>query len=191
VDYPAVIAHPMDLGTVKQRLQNNNKHYSTPWEAHQDILLVWDNCMTYNQDGSEFYLLAASLRRKWEDKFRKLAKDLNWGPGGVAAGGAGEGSLASAKGAPKASLTDRRNFAKSLYQISQEDLGKVLVELEQKHPASLKRNASEDEVELTVDAIPASLLSELTQFIQACKKRANKKTKVSKPAAASAVAASS
>jgi hypothetical protein len=212
VDYPQLIAQPMDLGTVKQRLavqgskSNSNSFYKTPWDAHKDILLVWNNCMTYNQDGSEFYLLAASLRKKWEDKFTKLAKDNpHWGSGGE--GGGGDGTAAatntktsgSAGAGTKASLSDRRNFAKSLYQISREDLGKVLVELEQKHPAALKRNAAEDEIELTVDTIPASLLSELTHFIQACKKRkagggggggAPKKSKTTKPAPP-AVAASS
>ena len=85
----------------------------------------------------------------------------------------------------RASLTDRRTFAKSLYQITKEDLGKLLVEVEQKYPAALKRNAAEDEIELNVDVIPAALLTELTQFINGAKKRktsasGSKKAKTSK-----------
>lgn len=55
------------------------------------------------------------------------------------------------------------------------------MDLEQKFPDALKRNATEDEVELNVDAIPAPLLGELTSFIASAKKRkttgSNKKAK--------------
>ena len=50
-------------------------------------------------------------------------------------------------------------------------LAQVLVEIEQKSPAALKRNATEDEVELNVDVIPAALLTELTSFVNGAKKR--------------------
>lgn len=57
----------------------------------------------------------------------------------------------------------------------------VLVEVESKFPAALKRNSTEDEVELNVDVIPAPLLGELAAFIATAKKRktgnANKKAK--------------
>lgn len=63
------------------------------------------------------------------------------------------------------------------------------MEVEQKFPSALKRNSTEDEVELNVDAIPANLLAELTQFIGSAKKRktatANKKAKTAKAATAS------
>ena len=86
--------------------------------------------------------------------------------------GAAPGSSAKAGGgSTRASLADRRSFAKSLYQITKEDLGKLLVEVEQKYPSAIKRNSTEDEIELNVDVIPAPLLTELTQFISSAKKR--------------------
>ena len=40
-----------------------------------DIRLVWTNCMTYNQDGSDFFLLAKNLSKKFEEKYgEKYAK---------------------------------------------------------------------------------------------------------------------
>ena len=55
------------------------------------------------------------------------------------------------------------------------------MEVDQKFPGALKRNATEDEMELNVDAIPAPLLAELTSFITSAKKRkttgSNKKAK--------------
>ena len=111
----------MDLGTIKTKLKK--REYQTPLDMHKDVTLVWTNCMTYNQDGSDFYKLALSLKKKWDDKFSKLALSVKEAP--VAAEATASFSSATAKSGSKASLADRRNFAKSLYQISKEDLGKV------------------------------------------------------------------
>lgn len=47
LDYPMIIKKPMDLGTVKKRLERGE--YRTPEEAANDIRLIWSNCMLYNQ----------------------------------------------------------------------------------------------------------------------------------------------
>ena len=57
-------------------------------------------------------------------------------------------------------------MAKMLYSISKEDLGKVLVDVENKCPAAIKRNASEDELELNIDAISAPCMQEIMTFLQ-------------------------
>ena len=154
-------------------------------------------CINLKKDGSDFFKLAASLKKKWDDRYLKLVKDLGVTEAAAtamdtSAPGAAPGSSAKAGGgggtggstASRASLADRRSFAKSLYQITKEDLGKVLVEVEQKFPSALKKNADEDEIELNVDVIPAQLLTELTQFISSAKKRktanTSKKAKTAK-----------
>ena len=125
-DYPKVIEHPMDLGTIKDKLKK--RAYATPADLHKDVLLVWSNCMTYNQDGSDFYKLAGSLKKKWEDRYNKLVKDMNVKEAATAPAqamsAAAPGSSAKAGGS-KASLADRRTFAKSLFALTKEDLGKV------------------------------------------------------------------
>jgi hypothetical protein len=159
-DYPAIIKQPMDLGTIIDRIDKRN-HYKSVYEVNDDVRLVWSNCMTYNADGSDFYRLAESLKKKWEDKFQKTVQDMMAAKGLTAEAAGVSGSA----GMAKAPLQDKRNFAKALYQISKEDLGKLLVEVETRHPAALKRNAAEDEVELNVDEIPAYLLDDLTKFV--------------------------
>jgi hypothetical protein len=72
-DYPKLITRLMDLGTVKRKLERNQ--YRTVHECAQDIRLVWSNCMTYNADGSDFWLLAKSLSRKFEDRYRKIKQE--------------------------------------------------------------------------------------------------------------------
>jgi len=53
-DYLDVIKTPMDLGTVKKNLKNNK--YKFVEETISDIQLVWENCKTYNAQGSVRYL---------------------------------------------------------------------------------------------------------------------------------------
>lgn len=49
-DYLEIIKTPMDLGTVKKNLKANK--YKFVEEAISDINLVWENCKTYNAQGS-------------------------------------------------------------------------------------------------------------------------------------------
>jgi hypothetical protein len=49
-DYPHIIKHPMDISTIKKKLKGSK--YSCIAEAMADLLLIWDNCRTYNQVGS-------------------------------------------------------------------------------------------------------------------------------------------
>lgn len=52
-DYYTVIAHPMDLGTIKDRLLQGA--YATPLDVLADVQLVWSNCRLYNPPGDMVY----------------------------------------------------------------------------------------------------------------------------------------
>ena len=58
-DYLEVVKTPMDLGTIRGRLQAGlgtdwaTCHYSTPEQVVEDIQLVWDNCIAYNSRPDE------------------------------------------------------------------------------------------------------------------------------------------
>eukprot|EP00166_Cyanidium_caldarium_P002232 ctg_2233.g582 len=67
--YFDVITHPMDLGTVRQKLEAGE--YGTDPEAFaQDVRLVWSNAMTYNPPGTEFYELARTLNEVFEKRLQ-------------------------------------------------------------------------------------------------------------------------
>lgn len=51
IDYPQIIKKPMDLGTIKNNLENGK--YENKDQVAADVRLVWTNCMLYNSDGSE------------------------------------------------------------------------------------------------------------------------------------------
>ena len=68
-DYPQIIKHPMDLETIKKKI-NDNKYTSTE-EIYKDIQLVWDNCKRYNMEGSDVYKMAQyceKFTKKYFDK---------------------------------------------------------------------------------------------------------------------------
>lgn len=153
MDYPNIIKSPMDLGTILKKIDKNK--YQTLYQCGEDVRLVWSNCMLYNADGSDFYRLADSLKRAFETKYNKLLQDI------------GAATAAASVSEPnKVSLQEKRNLAKHLYQISKEDLGRFLIEVEAKCPAAIIRNQAEDELELNIDAISSTAMPVLVDFLK-------------------------
>lgn len=56
LDYNDIITHPMDIGTIKKKLQYN--FYTSPQHLASDFKLVWDNCYKYNGLEHEISLCA-------------------------------------------------------------------------------------------------------------------------------------
>lgn len=75
-DYPEIVTKMMDLGTIKRKLER--KQYNTAKECANDIKLVWSNCMAYNAEGSELFMIAKQMNRKFEDKFRRIQQECKW-----------------------------------------------------------------------------------------------------------------
>ena len=48
-DYFKIVKYPMDMGTVKKRLENN--YYWCAQECVDDIKLMFNNCYLYNKPG--------------------------------------------------------------------------------------------------------------------------------------------
>lgn len=167
-DYPQIIKKPMDLGTIQKKLQK--KEYSTIHQVADDVRLVWNNCMTYNADGSDFYLLAQGLAKKWEEKYAKFLSEFGiFAPPQTPAK---ENNL---------SLEEKRNFARNLYKLNKEQVGLVLVELDEKCPSCLVKNSAEDEYEINVDKISPNVFAEIQAFVHtSMASLSDKKTKKTK-----------
>ncbi|XP_039033555.1 transcription factor GTE4-like isoform X2 [Hibiscus syriacus] len=72
-DYYTIIKHPMDLGTVKSRLNNN--WYKSPREFAEDVRLTFRNAMTYNPKGQDVHIMAEQLSQIFEDKWATIEAD--------------------------------------------------------------------------------------------------------------------
>lgn len=156
-DYPQIVKKPMDLGQIKKKIENNE--YPTLHACADDVRLVWDNCKAYNADGSEFYNLAESMSKKFEDKFQKLLKELNISESGGANG---------ADVIPEPTLEEKKLFAKRLYKITKEELGKVIIELDNNCPVAITKNSAEDQLEINVDNISPAAFKKALAFVNSC-----------------------
>ncbi|XP_010279073.1 PREDICTED: transcription factor GTE4 [Nelumbo nucifera] len=74
-DYYSIIKHPMDLGTVKSRLNKN--WYKSPREFAEDVRLTFRNAMTYNPKGQDVHIMAEQLAKIFEEKWAVLQAEHN------------------------------------------------------------------------------------------------------------------
>eukprot|EP00735_Rhodelphis_limneticus_P010598 TRINITY_DN3383_c0_g1::TRINITY_DN3383_c0_g1_i1::g.30966::m.30966 TRINITY_DN3383_c0_g1::TRINITY_DN3383_c0_g1_i1::g.30966 ORF type:complete len:400 (+),score=50.60,sp/Q9Y7N0/BDF1_SCHPO/33.33/1e-36,sp/Q9Y7N0/BDF1_SCHPO/39.60/2e-19,sp/Q9Y7N0/BDF1_SCHPO/29.89/3e-16,Bromodomain/PF00439.20/1.8e-24,Bromodomain/PF00439.20/1.7e-20 TRINITY_DN3383_c0_g1_i1:45-1202(+) len=68
-DYLNIIRHPMDLGTVKARLDQNE--YDNPQQFVNDVRLVFRNAYTYNPEGSQVRAMAEALSKTFETQIQQ------------------------------------------------------------------------------------------------------------------------
>eukprot|EP01113_Clastostelium_recurvatum_P035277 TRINITY_DN48_c0_g1_i1.p1 TRINITY_DN48_c0_g1~~TRINITY_DN48_c0_g1_i1.p1 ORF type:complete len:987 (-),score=291.78 TRINITY_DN48_c0_g1_i1:62-3022(-) len=69
-DYFTFVKEPMDLGTVKERIQDS--YYNTLDEIVNDVNLVWYNARLYNDPTSDIVYMAGSLSKIFDDKVARL-----------------------------------------------------------------------------------------------------------------------
>jgi hypothetical protein len=193
-DYPKIVKRPMDLGTVKRKLERDQ--YTSASECAADIRLIWTNCKTYNADGSDFYLLAESFSKRFEDRYKKIETDCKSPCSSCHLSchflqffhrcffclhkvdlGENEKKKSSTT-QPKSgavSLDVKARFASSIFRLSGMELGHVLQVIDLKCPNALelpdpsKMPQSQNEpagVEINVDAIDARTFAELDRYVK-------------------------
>ncbi|EGI66642.1 Bromodomain-containing protein 2 [Acromyrmex echinatior] len=116
-DYHKIIKKPMDLGTIKKRLENS--YYWSGKECIQDFNTMFTNCYVYNKPGEDVVVMAQALEKLFLTKVAQMPKEevvldppVPKGPkgkkagrvggpgvGGVAGGGTGAGRGRPASGA--------------------------------------------------------------------------------------------
>lgn len=176
-DYPQIITKMMDLGTIKRRLERGN--YSTTHQVAEDIRLVWKNCMTYNADGSDFWLLAKSYARRFEDRYRKIRQEYDVGEGmddggDKKGGGKSKSNTKNQEGSPSAgpisaekpTLDARARFGSNLFLLSGVELGHVMTTCELECPEALETCGNDrNKIEINVDAIPTDIFANLNTYV--------------------------
>ncbi|XP_076183936.1 homeotic protein female sterile isoform X3 [Ptiloglossa arizonensis] len=104
-DYHKIIKQPMDLGTIKKRLENT--YYWSGKECIQDFNTMFTNCYVYNKPGEDVVVMAQALEKLFLTKVAQMPKDevelevpVSKGPKGKKAGrvGAPVGGVAGGTG---------------------------------------------------------------------------------------------
>jgi len=73
-DYFEVIKKPMDLGTIRKKLENGVYHRLEEFEEHTK--LTFDNAMMYNPEGTVVYNMAKDMKEKFEADWKVLMQQL-------------------------------------------------------------------------------------------------------------------
>ena len=150
-DYPKLIKHPMDLSTVKSKLEAGR--YGRPSEFAKDMRLIWKNCQIYNQDGSEFHTLSLEFSRRFEEAFLQVKE---------AAGGEDFDD-----GGEHPTIAEKTQFSQNIYKIDSVQLGRVVELLDEKCEAAIDKT-NPNEIEINIDAIDAKTFDMLDQYVREC-----------------------
>lgn len=72
-DYHKIIKQPMDMGTIKKRLENN--YYWSAKETIQDFNTMFNNCYVYNKPGEDVVVMAQTLEKVFLQKIESMPKE--------------------------------------------------------------------------------------------------------------------
>ncbi|XP_047419482.1 bromodomain testis-specific protein isoform X3 [Sciurus carolinensis] len=72
-DYYTIIKKPMDLNTIKKRLEN--KYYVKASECIEDFNMMFSNCYLYNKPGDDIVLMAQALEKLFLQKLSQMPQE--------------------------------------------------------------------------------------------------------------------
>jgi hypothetical protein len=75
-NYHIFVPVPMDLGTVRQRLQS--RFYLSPLDFKADMDLIWKNCFAYNQPATEVNVAGQCCQDLWQKSWRESNIEELW-----------------------------------------------------------------------------------------------------------------
>lgn len=77
LDYPRVIENPMDFQTIKKKMAEGR--YASVEEIFDDVQLIWDNCMLYNEDTADIFKMAVKMQDTTKLEVAKVFGALKYG----------------------------------------------------------------------------------------------------------------
>ncbi|KAJ8299919.1 hypothetical protein KUTeg_021438 [Tegillarca granosa] len=73
-DYYEIIKKPMDLGTIRKKM--DNREYKTATEFGEDVRLIFTNCYRYNPSDSDVVAMARKLQDVFEMKYARMPDEI-------------------------------------------------------------------------------------------------------------------
>jgi bromodomain-containing protein 4 len=132
-DYHAIIKKPMDLGTVKHKL--DSREYKTADEFAADVRLIFANCYEYNPPGDDVVAMARKLEDVFERRYAKIPVEPLGEPVGLekCSTSITSGSDSSASSNPTSDDSEAKRLRKLVHlleelQIMQDQVRKLVKE---------------------------------------------------------------
>ena len=73
-DYFELIKKPMDLGTIKKKVESGGSHDIE--QFRDEVVLCFDNAMTYNAEASPVWNMAVEIKQEFKKIYDKVIKEL-------------------------------------------------------------------------------------------------------------------
>ncbi|XP_041914249.1 bromodomain-containing protein 3a isoform X1 [Alosa sapidissima] len=145
-DYHDIIKHPMDLSTVKKKM--DGREYTDAQAFAADVRLMFSNCYKYNPPDHEVVDMARKLQDVFEMRFAKMPDEtaaLSPGGGGGAAGGPvvskSTGSSGSSGDSSDDDSSDSEEERATRLAELQEQVGAEQQRLSEKKPIACRRGS--------------------------------------------------
>ncbi|KAK6267196.1 hypothetical protein QUC31_018033 [Theobroma cacao] len=180
-DYVNVIKQPMDLGTIKKKITSGA--YASPMEFHADVRLTFSNAMTYNPPGNDVHIMADTLNKFFEVRWKNIEKKLPVTGGQLVQSKAPADNIESSKTMPPAkkrkttSVTQeiipepvKRMTAEEKHNLGRE-LESLLAEMPMhiidflREHSSNGRESGEEEIEIDIDDLSDDTLFTLRKLL--------------------------
>ncbi|KAM7500614.1 hypothetical protein LguiA_025028 [Lonicera macranthoides] len=173
-DYFSIISEPMDLGTIKTKLEEYM--YFTVEEFASDVRLTFSNAMLYNPPSNNVHVMAKELENIFTSRWKSLQGKVNCESGNV------EGFIITGRAknsqdtkqlshkkslmcVPEISLSceQKRKLKKEIVQASSGKMTEKLRSFLQKFGLICVK---EEELEMNIDALGSEMLRELKRLIK-------------------------
>ena len=170
-EYPEIIKNPMDLGTIKEKLENDE--YSDINQIVNDFDLIWENCFTFNKVGSDIYKSAQYCKKLFKKQMEKQFKNYIISSGKKEKNdyknnnNNNEGNL---------TMTEKMNLTDKIRILSNEGLTQVVKLIMKECPNGIEDIDSE-KLQIKIDLIDHRTYDLLLETIDNCLKNDDKEKK--------------
>jgi hypothetical protein len=153
LDYPKIITHPMDLGTVKKNLLNGD--YKIFQDLMSDLNLIWKNCRTYNLPGSEIVKMANHCDKRMKTLIDKQFKNMK-----------AKGELMKTKNENSTlSLSDKTKLIESIREMTNEGLTQIVKIILKECPKGIE-DIDNEKLQIKIDMLDYRTYDLINQYIE-------------------------
>lgn len=176
LDYPKIISHPMDLGTVRINLENGE--YETFQDLMSDLNLIWRNCRTYNIPGSEIVKMANHCDKRMKSLIDKQFKNMK--PKVDSSKGKKEKEKEKEKVKEKEnaslSLSEKANLIQNIREQTNENLTQIVKTILKECPKALE-DIDNEKLQIKIDLLDLRTYDLINQYLQKNNNDKNKSAK--------------
>ena len=170
-EYPEIIKNPMDLGTIKEKLENDE--YSDINQIVNDFDLIWENCFTFNKVGSDIYKSAQYCKKLFKKQMEKYFKVGNNNNNNLIYNKKDDDDIKEDESKLQIiNLQEKMEIAEKIRKINMDNIP-FLFKFIQKECPKIINDLSIDKIELKLDFLDKKSYNQILNLIESFSKKNN------------------